>query len=227
MLVSKVRIHWKDMEWNEIKFEMINRQNQLPVDFDILPLPFSRIIKDGFAASPISRILLEDVKTMLDEYQNQSFIEHKPTCERSSYQQQQRSYCEHSGMIMGVNNTNNSSIPVVANAAASVSLASAPRQHRSRDRERGGGGEFTNSIRYERSASGAVPSRQQHHQQQQRHHGTKRTSRESSSFSEGIASLNDAINSQDMAATLNSLEEDFDKISDPSTTSYIYCDAYK
>lgn len=55
--------------------------------------------------------------------------------------------------------------------------------------------------------------------------GNRVHSRKSSSFSEGIASLNDAVNS---AATLNSLEDDdSDMISDPSTNSYIYCDAYQ
>ena len=56
-----------------------------------------------------------------------------------------------------------------------------------------------------------------------------RSPREESSFSEGIASLNEALNSNEMAATLNTLddEDELDKISEPSTNSYIYCDAYK
>lgn len=98
----------------------------------------------------------------------------------------------------------------------------------------GGGGDHRRADstgRHERAANQRHMQNYQHqrhhHHQKQQHQHPKRISHESSSFSEGIASLNDALNSHDMAATLNSLEDDFDKISDPSTNSYIYCDAYK
>lgn len=75
------------------------------------------------------------------------------------------------------------------------------------------------------AATAAVSgSRQDQDERRPKVAGHRRRSRESTSFSEGIASLNDALNS---AATLNSLEDEFDKISEPSTNSYIYCDAYK
>ena len=68
-----MRIPWKDMEWNEIKFELINRQNQLPVEFEIIPLPFSRIIKDGFCSTPINRMPVEEIKRILDNYMSVSY----------------------------------------------------------------------------------------------------------------------------------------------------------
>lgn len=59
-----------------------------------------------------------------------------------------------------------------------------------------------------------------HHSHSQR---AKLVRRDEGSYSEGIASLNEVLNSH---ATQNTLDDN-ESLSDPSTESYIYCDAYK
>jgi hypothetical protein len=68
-LFQQVKIPWANMEWNEIRHDLLVESNKLPVNFDLIPLPFSRIIKDGFSLNQMKRMSFEEVKANLENLQ--------------------------------------------------------------------------------------------------------------------------------------------------------------
>lgn len=171
------------MEWNEITFELLVKNNKLPVDFDLIPLPFSRILKDGFSLNPIKRMTFDEVK---------NFLENLQTVTRIIYFW----LLIHEilfNFLFYLNFVNLIKSMIVQKPIAKVKV---------------------NRL-YARPPQVDIPKAP----------GGSLGRFKTSSFSEGIDSINEAINSNEMG-TLNSLEE-FDKFSQISTNSYIYCDAYK
>ena len=67
-----VAIPWADMEWKQIRDEVLVNNNSLQINFDLIPLPFSRIIKDGLSPSSIKRMSFEQVKSNLEGVRNVS-----------------------------------------------------------------------------------------------------------------------------------------------------------
>ena len=65
-----VAIPWADMDWKQIRDEVLVNNATLPINFDLIPLPFSRIIKDGLNLSSINRMSFEDVKANLESVRN-------------------------------------------------------------------------------------------------------------------------------------------------------------
>ena len=64
----KAVIPWDGLSWNEIQDELIKEKKSLPVDFTLIPLPFSRIIKDGFSLNAMHRMSFDEVKLILDTH---------------------------------------------------------------------------------------------------------------------------------------------------------------
>jgi inactive serine/threonine-protein kinase TEX14 len=62
-------IPWHNLKWEEIHNEILIDQNTLPVNYDLIPVPFSRIIKDGFSFNSINRMSFEEVKAALENFQ--------------------------------------------------------------------------------------------------------------------------------------------------------------
>ena len=69
---SLVAIPWADMEWKQIRDEVLINNNSLQINFDMVPLPFSRIIKDGLSMNSINRMSFEDVKANLESVRSVS-----------------------------------------------------------------------------------------------------------------------------------------------------------
>lgn len=56
------------MEWNEIKKKIHEEGECLPVDLNLIPFPFNRILKDGLSYNTIKRMSFEEVKSSLDNF---------------------------------------------------------------------------------------------------------------------------------------------------------------
>jgi serine/threonine protein kinase len=65
-----VDIPWRNMTWSNIRDELWMRGNSLSINFDLIPVPFSRIIKDGLSLQPIKRMSFEEVKANLESFQH-------------------------------------------------------------------------------------------------------------------------------------------------------------
>lgn len=63
------KIPWCSCDHIEIQHELLIKGNYLPVDHDKIAFPFSRIVKDGFA-NPIKRMTFEEVRGVLENFQN-------------------------------------------------------------------------------------------------------------------------------------------------------------
>jgi hypothetical protein len=63
------RIPWDGLSWCDIYERVVCEQRTLHVDFTLIPLPFSRIIKDGFNVNPMQRMSFDEVKSLLESYQ--------------------------------------------------------------------------------------------------------------------------------------------------------------
>lgn len=70
----KVEIPWKDMEWHAIKTKLHDDENSLPVDLNLIPFPFNRILRDGLSYNSIKRMSFEEVKTNLDNFREVNII---------------------------------------------------------------------------------------------------------------------------------------------------------
>jgi serine/threonine protein kinase len=68
-----VNIPWRNMVWSNIRDELWMKGNSLSINFDLIPVPFSRIIKDGLSIQPIKRMSFEEVKANLESYQQTFF----------------------------------------------------------------------------------------------------------------------------------------------------------
>lgn len=62
------------MEWSYIKKKVVEEEETLPVDFNLIPLPINRIIKDGLGHDTINRMTFEEVKFNLDNHRYVSFV---------------------------------------------------------------------------------------------------------------------------------------------------------
>jgi hypothetical protein len=71
----KVEIPWKDMEWHAIKTKLHDDENSLPVDLNLIPFPFNRILRDGLSYNSIKRMSFEEVKTNLDNFREVNILE--------------------------------------------------------------------------------------------------------------------------------------------------------
>lgn len=56
------------MEWNEIYSRIHEHNESLPVDLNLIPLPFNRILKDGLSYNTIKRMSFNEVKDTLDSF---------------------------------------------------------------------------------------------------------------------------------------------------------------
>ena len=56
------------MEWNMIKKKVLDQEQSLPIEFDLIPLPLNRIVKDGLSPNIINRMSFEEVKINLETY---------------------------------------------------------------------------------------------------------------------------------------------------------------
>jgi hypothetical protein len=59
-------VPWSNLEWRQIKKHIFTDGLSLLVDFNLIPLPFSRIIKDGLSMRSIKRMSFEEVKVSLE-----------------------------------------------------------------------------------------------------------------------------------------------------------------
>lgn len=62
-------IPWKDLEWYQIKEAILMESKSLAVNFDVIPLPFNRIVKDGLDLNCIQRMSFEEVRLNLENLQ--------------------------------------------------------------------------------------------------------------------------------------------------------------
>lgn len=60
------------MQWNSIKEKVVEMEQTLPIDYNLIPLPFNRIAKDGLSYNYINRMSFEEVKTNLEQYRSVS-----------------------------------------------------------------------------------------------------------------------------------------------------------
>ena len=73
-MVPLVAIPWADMEWKQIRDEVLINNNSLQINFDLVPLPFSRIIKDGLSMNSINSMSFEAVKGNLESVRTVSVL---------------------------------------------------------------------------------------------------------------------------------------------------------
>lgn len=62
------------MEWSFIKKKVVEEGEILPIDFNLIPLPMNRIIKDGLGHDTINRMTFEEVRYNLDNHRVVSFF---------------------------------------------------------------------------------------------------------------------------------------------------------
>ena len=56
------------MEWHAIKTKIHDEENSLPVDLNLIPFSFDRILRDGSTYNSIKCMSFEEVKTNLDNF---------------------------------------------------------------------------------------------------------------------------------------------------------------
>ena len=61
------------MNWCDIYQQVLREHKTLLVDFNLIPLPFSRIIKDGFSVNSLQRMTFEEVKSLLESFEQVGF----------------------------------------------------------------------------------------------------------------------------------------------------------
>jgi hypothetical protein len=83
------RIPWDGLSWCDIYERVVCEQRTLHVDFTLIPLPFSRIIKDGFNVNPMQRMSFDEVKSLLESYQ-QTLDAQKYLLKKKLQQQEQQ-----------------------------------------------------------------------------------------------------------------------------------------
>ena len=67
------------MEWNYIKEKILEQEQTLPIDYNLIPLPLNRIVKDGLSHNIINRMSFEEVKMNLENYRYVSISHLKNT----------------------------------------------------------------------------------------------------------------------------------------------------
>ncbi len=150
------------MEWTSIKERVLAQGETLPIDYNLIPLPLNRIIKDGLNYNIIQRMTFEDVKAELENYR---------LCERSNKKLKKQT----SQVPVDINNNNN-----------------------------------INNINTNNNNNGNKSSNPDLNK--------------FTSFSEGIASINDVVNIQDVTSSM----EEYDRFSHLSDSKdIIMCDNYK
>jgi hypothetical protein len=67
--IFKAAIPWDSLKCTDIYHKVVEEHETLYVDFNLIPLPFSRIIKDGFSLNTMQRMSFDEVKTLLESFQ--------------------------------------------------------------------------------------------------------------------------------------------------------------
>lgn len=166
------------MEWSNIKERVLDHGEALPIDYNLIPLPLNRIVKDGLNCNIIQRMSFEEVKVELENYR---------LYERSSKKVKKQM----SSGAVDLNNNNTTNCIV--------------NQHINNNNNNNTTNDNTRNQNKSRSNTDL---------------------NKFASFSEGIASINDVVNTQDVT-NLSSMEE-YDRFSHLSDSKdIIMCDNYK
>jgi hypothetical protein len=65
------------LKWSDIYHKVVEEHETLHVDFNLIPLPFSRIIKDGLNLNSLQRMRFDEVKALLESCQQSLNEVHK------------------------------------------------------------------------------------------------------------------------------------------------------
>lgn len=60
------QIPWSNLNWYEIKQEICVNKNQLEINYNLIPFPYNRIIKDGLNYIPLQRMSFDEIKFNLE-----------------------------------------------------------------------------------------------------------------------------------------------------------------